>query len=141
MSLRVGGIVLAISGVIVSLFLSITFGLIIAGLGLIVISLNKQESKIESKVDETKSLKSTQFDYFTWSKKKFNRFAFIVDLVVITVFSLVALALTFAIFAYVTSNSNIEYIQNINCGTSVLLTDYILEPVFKYSGMFEKFCR
>jgi hypothetical protein len=45
-SMRTAGLVLAIIGSFIAFFMSMLFGLIIIGLGLIVISLNKKEKLI-----------------------------------------------------------------------------------------------
>ena len=137
-SMKTAGLALAIVGGFVALFMSILFGLIIVGLGLIVISLNK-EDKNENRVDKNNSVlayKEKTTGYFYWSKTKLGKWSNLVNNSLIFIGSLLALVF----FAYSTINVENEEIQNLNCGIAVLFTDYFLDPLFNSRAMYEDFC-
>ena len=137
-SMKTAGLALAIVGGFVALFMSILFGLIIVGLGLIVISLNKEDTN-ENRVDKNNSVlahKEKTNGYFYWSKTKLGKWSNLVNNSLIFVGSLFALVF----FAYSTINVENEEIQNLNCGIAVLFTDYFLDPLFNSRAMYEDFC-
>jgi hypothetical protein len=136
--MRSAGLVLAIAGGFVALFMSMLFGLIIVGLGLIIISLNK-EDKNHTRVDKNNSVipyKEKTSGYFYWSKTKLGKWSNLVNNSLIFVGSLFALVF----FAYSTIQVENEEIKNVNCGIAVLFTDYFLEPLFNSRTMYEDFC-
>lgn len=136
-SMRTAGLVLAIVGGFIAFFMSMLFGLIIIGLGLIVISLNKNE--IESKVDKNNAVlayKEKTSGYFYWSKTKLGKWSNFVNSILIAIGSLFALVL----FAYGTINIENEDIKDVNCGIAVLVTDYFLDPLFNSKQMYKTFC-
>jgi hypothetical protein len=129
--MRTAGLVLAIAGGFVAFFISILFGLIIVGLGLIIVSLNK-----EDKSKSVLAYKEKTSGYFYWSKTKLGKWSNLVNSSLIFVGSMLA----FVVFAYSTINVENEEIKNLNCGIAVLFTDYFLDPLFNSRAMYEDFC-
>jgi hypothetical protein len=129
--MRTAGLVLAIAGGFVAFFISILFGLIIVGLGLIIVSLNK-----EDKSKSVLAYKEKTSGYFYWSKTKLGKWSNLVNNSLIFVGSILA----FVVFAYSTINVENEEIKNLNCGIAVLFTDYFLDPLFNSRAMYEDFC-
>jgi hypothetical protein len=107
------------------------FGLIIVGLGLIIVSLNK-----EDKSKSVLAYKEKTSGYFYWSKTKLGKWSNLVNNSLIFVGSILA----FVVFAYSTINVENEEIKNLNCGIAVLFTDYFLDPLFNSRAMYEDFC-
>ena len=129
--MRTAGLVLAIAGGFVAFFISILFGLIIVGLGLIIVSLNK-----EDKSKSVLAYKEKTSGYFYWSKTKLGKWSNLVNNSLIFVGSILA----FVVFAYSTINVENEEIKNLNCGIAVLFTDYFLDPLFNNKQMYNTFC-
>ena len=136
--MRTAGLVLTILGGFVAFFTSLLFGLIVIGLGLIIISLNKEGIDV-SKPEKSNSVlayKEKTSGYFYWSKTKLGKWSNFVNSVLISIGSLLALVL----FAYSTINVENEDIKDVNCGIAVLATDYFLDPLFDSRAMYEDFC-
>ena len=136
--MRTAGLVLTILGGFVAFFTSLLFGLIVIGLGLIIISLNKEGIDL-SKPDKSNSVlayKEKTSGYFYWSKTKLGKWSNLVNNSLIFVGSILA----FVVFAYSTINVENEEIKNLNCGIAVLFTDYFLDPLFNSRAMYEDFC-
>ena len=137
--MRTTGFVIAVIGGLIAFITSMIFGLIILGLGLIVISLNKSEQmKIKEQVIVKHSEKKS--GYFYWSKTKLGSWSMPVDVLVILAGSALCLLLFLLCFAFLTENSDSESMKDLNCGTSIIYTDYFLNPIFKYDGLYLKFC-
>jgi hypothetical protein len=133
--MKIAGLTLAIMGGFIAFFMSLLFGLVIIGLGLIVISLNKNESKSD-KNNPALAYREKSSGYFYWSKNKLGKWSNLVNSVLISIGSLLALVL----FAYSTINVESEYIKDVNCGIAVLATDYFLDPLFNKKQMYNTFC-
>jgi len=136
--MRTAGLVLTILGGFVAFFTSLLFGLIVIGLGLIIISLNKEGIDV-SKPDKSNSVlayKEKTSGYFYWSKTKLGKWSNLVN----TIFIFIVVLSLLVTFAYSTIDAQVEDIKDFNCGVAVLITDYFLEPLFNNRAMYEDFC-
>jgi hypothetical protein len=136
--MRTAGLVLTIVGGFVAFFMSLLFGLIVIGLGLIVVSLNKEGIDV-SKPDKSNSVlayKEKTSGYFYWSKTKLGKWSNLVN----TIFMFIGVLSLLVIFAYSTIDVEVEDIKDFNCGVALLITDYFLEPLFNNRAMYEDFC-
>jgi hypothetical protein len=136
--MRTAGLVLTILGGFVAFFTSLLFGLIVIGLGLIIISLNKEGIDV-SKPDKSNSVlayKEKTSGYFYWSKTKLGKWSNLVN----TIFIFIGVLSLLVTFAYGTIDAEVEDIKDFNCGVAVLITDFFLEPLFNNRAMYEDFC-
>jgi hypothetical protein len=136
--MRTAGLVLTILGGFVAFFTSLLFGLIVIGLGLIIISLNKEGIDV-SKPEKSNSVlayKEKTSGYFYWSKTKLGKWSNLVN----TIFIFIGVLSLLVTFAYSTIDAEVEDIKDFNCGVAVLITDYFLEPLFNNRAMYEDFC-
>jgi hypothetical protein len=136
--MRTAGLVLTILGGFVAFFTSLLFGLIVIGLGLIIISLNKEGIDV-SKPEKSNSVlayKEKTSGYFYWSKTKLGKWSNLVN----TIFIFIGVLSLLVTFAYSTIDAEVEDIKDFNCGVAVLITDFFLEPLFNNRAMYEDFC-
>ena len=134
------GIGIAIVGGLISFFTSMIFGLIILGLGLIVVSLNKGTDKVRISTERiiTFPLKEKEKGYFHWSKTKLGKWSFFVDTLVVLSVTIIGSLIALVFVAYLTAD--IEEMKDFNCGSASIVTNLILEPLFDNRSMYNDFC-
>ena len=136
--MRTLGFIVSAIGALIAIFTTMIFGLIIFVLGLIVVSLNKEEAspnKTEFRKLEVKKsnfqmrIERVKFQYVEWSRNKFgkrsNKVNFLIGLVI---WRVPLLVLALVIYFVTTEDVENQDWKDFNCGLAVIVSN-VTDPL------------